>query len=138
MSSDYSIDIVINALHNAEHLKLLLRHGIENGLEYHDHIPFERYHDAPILDSKGAAQKILKSLTEGSEEGPCIYTIIKQENTSSFLWFKKTEKGFIELRFAGFGVPRKKEFWIDFSYYIRIMLDMCKGFEIISIKTEMY
>ena len=36
-----------------------------------------------------------------------------------------------------FGVPKKKEYFIDFDYYIRMCLDLCKDFQIMEVRTTM-
>lgn len=140
MSISHYIDLKLRAPYNKGNIKQILQRGTKNGFCYFDHSLGERYTNAPVLDDEGAANKVLKAFKEKAEDGPCVFTKIEQENFG-YLCFRETEDGYLEFSFGGFSSPQKKSFkdshtHIDFSFYIKLCLDLCQDFAIIESKTE--
>jgi hypothetical protein len=134
MSRNYSIQFKLNAFYNETNIQKILQRGLENGFKYYDHIWGEKYEDAPILDAKRATEKVMKSLYDEMDGGPCVYTTFQKESVA-FLWFYKSEEGGLEFHVGGFGGIRKKEHYMDFSYYVKFFLDLCEDFTILELKT---
>ncbi|MDR3549891.1 MAG: hypothetical protein P4L31_00620 [Candidatus Babeliales bacterium] len=139
MSIQYYIDLKLNATYSKENIIKILQQGLKRDLCYYDHILGERYENSPTLNAEQAANKVIKALEENIDGGPCVYA--KIEETNGFLSFYKSEDGWFEFRIGGFGSPNKKDFldgvyYIDFDYYIRMALDLCKGFAIVELKTD--
>jgi len=139
MSIQYYVNLKLNALYKHENIKKILQRGIDQGFCYYDHILGERYGESPILDVDQAVNKVIKAYEDNLEGGPCVYTKIN-ETTYGYLYFFEIEE-LLEFSLGDFGLTHKKYFeedvyHIDFDYYIRMALDLCKDFAIQELKTE--
>jgi len=138
MNIDYSIKIKLHVECKEENIKKILVRGEQQGFKYYDHVMGVQYSEASILDARGATQKIIKAYKDKPEDGPCVYTILNSTTeTCAFLWFYKSDDGLLEFQMGAIGCPKKKDMFIDFDYYIRMCLDLCKDFQILEVRTTM-
>ncbi len=136
MSKDYSIKITLETAFNEFNIQKILKKGSNKGFKYYDHVWGERYENSPLLDAAGATQKIIKARINNLEEGPCVYSVLEKDSNAHF-YFYESEDGYLEFHIGAFGCPKKKGYWIDFAYYIRMFLDLCEDFPILELKTTM-
>lgn len=132
MSADYAIEIVLDLSFDETNISEILVRGYKKGFIYYDHIMGERYEDAPILTPSQAAKKIIIASQNKIEGGPSVFVNIG--DTFAFFWFYKTDDGYLEFRIGGFSAAKKKNGYIDFYYYLKTFLDLCKDFVMMSIK----
>lgn len=130
MSTDYSIKFKLHASYNEANIEKVLRRGTEKSFTYYDHVLGERYEESPVLNAKQAAKKIVDAYNDKLEGGPCVYTSF-DKGSIAFIWFYKSDDGWLELYIGGFGNIKKKEYFMDFNYYIRLFLDLCVDFVIV-------
>jgi hypothetical protein len=97
----------------------------------------ERYENAPILNYEHASDKIINAAYEKIEGGPSVYTKI-DDFSYAYIWFYETEEGYLEIYLGGFGSPKRKDYYIDFTHYIRIILNLCEDYIILSLCTNTY
>ncbi len=137
MSKDYSIKVTLDVAFNENNIQKILLRGLDKNFEYYDHILGERYKNSPLLDVRGATQKIIKARINNLEEGPCVYAVF-EKNSSVHLCFYESEDGYLEFDAASFGGIRKKGHYIDFAYYIKCFLDLCDDFPVLGLRTNIY
>jgi len=137
MSMDYSIAIKLHTECNEENVEAILENGTRKGFRYYDQIGEVR--DTPdILDARQVAKKIIEAHDTKPEFGPCVYTMLDTTTyDNAYLWFYEVDDGFLEFQMGSFGSPKKKDIFIDFDYYIRMCLDLCKNFQILEVRTTM-
>ena len=137
MSMYYSIEMKLHAECNEKNVETILEKGAQKGFRYYDEIGEVR--DSPgILDSKTTAQKIIKAQVNKPELGPCVHTILDVATyENAFLWFQQSDDGYLAFHMGAFGCPKKKGYFIDFAYYIRLCLDLCEDFPVLELKTTM-
>ena len=134
MSKIYSVEVILEASHDLFNIALLLEKGASLGFVYHDHVDGKMYNLAPVLSAKDAAQKIINYDFIKDEAAPSVYTIY--EDDGFFLWCFQSEDQFLKVSIGGFGNPKEKDGSLDFAHYIRLLLDLCDDFVILSLTTE--
>jgi hypothetical protein len=137
MSNIYSIDIKLATECNKDNIATILEKGAQKGFKYYDEIG-EIKETPGILDAKQVAQKIIKAYVIKPEYGPCASTTLDGGyDTNAGFWFYKLDDGCLEFHMGDFGCPKKKGYFIDFAYYIRLCLELCEDFPILELKTTM-
>jgi len=137
MSMDYAIAIKLHTECNENNITAILEKGAQKGFRYYDEIG-EMQENPNILDVRTTAKKIIKAQENKPELGPCVYTILDIATyENAFLWFQQSDDGYLMFRMAAFGCPKKKGYFIDFAYYIRLCLDLCEDFPVLELKTTM-
>ena len=134
MSLSYVIKIKLDALYTEENIKKILERGAFKGFIYYDQITFEKYSDIPVINPKQAAHKIMNAYKAKKE--PVVYTTLDKELEADF-WFYETADEWLEFQVNGAGII-KKDFYIDFAYYIRLFLDLCDDFCVLELRTESF
>ena len=139
MSTQYFIDLKLNASYNEETIGHILQHGEMLGFSYYDASKGIGT-DSIIPSAKDATKIFIKSIEDKYEDGS-ILRVKVDDNTYAFLNFYKSEEGWFTVSLGGFGSPKRKDFegsvyHIDFDHYIRLALDLCKDFAIVELKTE--
>jgi len=141
MSKIYSINIKLMAESDKDNIAKVLARGAQKGFKYFDNIGEETYDNMLIIDAQKAAQKLVESYQTKPELGPCVFTHMPDpDDPAGFddvrLWFDKANDGWLEFD-MGFGAPKKKTYYIDFDYYLRICLDLVQDFQILEIHATM-
>lgn len=136
MSIVYSIEVKLDVSYSKDIVCKILAKGKNKGFIYYDKIINQDIDNPlPILPEE-AAVKLIQAQELLLDLGPRVLTILGGDDNAS-LWFYKNDDGTINIDMGAFGCPRKKGNYIDFSYYIRMMLDLCDDFPIIELKTNM-
>lgn len=138
MSILYSIEIKLDAKCNEDDIATILERGAQKGFRYYDRIGEIRDREAALLDVRTTAKKIVEAYETKPELGPCVYTVFSNNDPDENfrLWFYKKD-GFLKLYMGSFGCPRRKEYLIDFAYYVRLCLDLVEDFQIMEVRTTM-
>ena len=132
----YSISIKLHAECNKDNIAKILERGAQKGFRYYDEIGEIKTGSQELLDTKTIAQKIIDAHVTKPEYGPWVKTILEGDS-SAFLGFRKTDDGFLEIDMGGIGCAKKKIYFIDFDYYIRMCLDLCTDFQILEVRTTL-
>jgi hypothetical protein len=83
-----------------------------------------------------AAEKIVNVEKNNLDDTPSVYTNI--DDTTAFLSFYKDEEWGLRFHIYGFGSPKRRDFHIDFSYYLKLFLDLCEDFMVMEVKTKFF
>lgn len=139
MSIDYFIDVKLKASYSKENIERILQQGEHLGFRYFD-MSKDVEEDSMIKSAKDATEVFIKAIEEKYEDGSILRVNI-DDQTDAFLDFYKSEEDWLKISLGGFGSPIRKYFaeevyHIDFDYYIRLALDLCKDFAISELKTE--
>jgi hypothetical protein len=134
MSLDYTIKIKLDALYSEENILKILKRGASKGFIYYDQITLEQYLNVPVVSPKQAAGKIINAYKAKLE--PSVYASLGDIFSIHF-WFYETDDEWLEFHISGAGII-KKNFYIDFAYYIRFYLDLCDDFCVLELKTETF
>lgn len=138
MSKYYSIEIKLQAECNEDNIRVILEAGTQRGFWYYDEIGETKPGKPPLLNARITAQKIIEAHTIKPEYGPGVHTLMTNNPDENVgLWFYKADDGFLEFHMGAFGSPKKKDMFIDWDYYIRMCLDLCKDFQIMEVRTTM-
>jgi len=137
MSMDYVIKIKMDASYDKINIYKILERGALKKFVYYDQVFGELYKDASKINAESAANKIITAYDNKTEGGPAVFTLIDSES-DVHLWFYKSESGWLEFCIGSFGLPKKKGYYIDFAYYLRMFLDLCEDFPILEVKAEMF
>ena len=133
MSRIYLIKTTLDVLYSEEAIERVLERGIVVSLRYYDHQDGV-IDDLPLaFDLKGAVRKIIDYDLGEEGCGPSIYVIC--EHGEFILWCYKTDCGQLSVSIGSFSGPKEKDGSFDFAYYIRLLLDLCDDFAILSLKT---
>lgn len=137
MSILYSISITLDAEYNNITIRNILEKGRAKGFIYYDNI-LDQYNDNPsTIQPEDAAHKLIQAQELSLELGPRILTILDQDGDNASIWFYKKDNYTIEVDISAFGCPRRKGMFLDFAYYIRMLLDLCEDFPVMELKTDM-
>jgi hypothetical protein len=111
-----------------------LGRGISIGLRYYDHLDGIT-DDFPLaFDLKSAVRKIVDYNLGEKGCGPSVYVVC--EYGDFFLWCYKTDCGQLSVLIGSFAEPKEKDGSFDFAYYIRLLLNLCEDFIILSLEAE--
>ncbi|MDR3550031.1 MAG: hypothetical protein P4L31_01345 [Candidatus Babeliales bacterium] len=137
MSVDHFIEIKLAADYSSSNIYKILKDGAKAGFVYHDQIWGKDYEDAPILNEDQATTKVMLALKNNADEGPCVFAKI-EESYCNLYFFKNGEN--LDFHLGGFRWEKTKlvegRSYIDFDYYIRLALDLCKDFAFLELKTD--
>lgn len=139
MSIQHFVNIKVNAIYAKENIRAILENGSKKGMKYKDDSSGQHVN----LGVDQAADTIINAFESNAEYGPLVSVIIEENDCAAILSFYKSDEGYLEMHFGGFGSPIRKDFngnmrFIDFDHYIRMALDLCKDFAIVKLETESF
>lgn len=138
MSTNYFVDITIVAnFQNKTNILKILDEGTKINFIYYDYTTGTSYEDSPTLNSKQVYDRILQNMQSSPNETPTVYVRISNDSCAFLSFF--ANNNLLKCSLYGMTNISKKEFEenhydVDFSVYIKIMLNLCKLFAIKSIE----
>ena len=140
MSTNYFVDLTLKAEYSKENIKKILQQGENLGFSYYDASQTIGENDI-VASAYEASELFFRALNDNYNNGSILRIKLKDEQSCGFLDFYKTLENTITVSLGGFGEPHMKAFskeilLIDFDYYIRLALDLCKDFAVTDIKIE--
>jgi hypothetical protein len=133
MSTTYTIDATLNAKYTPQNMLCILQEGSKANFLYYQTIS----HKAPISDLEKALDVLLAT---DPNSGDSFINIVFQE-TDFFISFFKSDDEKLKVSIMAFGAPWRADFrdnirMVNLARYIRLLLQLCKDFIVLELKTD--
>jgi hypothetical protein len=142
MSLSYSVEVLLDCRINENTLNEIFKNCERLGFIFYDYELGKSYEEAPVLSHNKALKIVFERMNEAYINGAAWYGVI--EGHAMHFWFYQKESHmevqigtFSNIRTSTFLYP-KDEHAIDFGWYIKLLVDICRNFKIIELHTDTF